>query len=217
MLEFNNEAAVKVCGITNADDAMACAAAGVQMLGLNFSPRSLRCISPANAAEIIARVCARFRKTKFVGVFVDQPRELIESLVEDLALDAVQLHGAEGANYLRNLEAPFVIKALRVGPQFSLSQPADCYAILLDSLSANAPGGTGEIFPWSVAAAMRPLVRRLFLAGGLKPENVSEAIQLVRPNAVDVCSGIEDAPGRKNHAKLQQFVKAVRAANEVYA
>lgn len=219
MFEFSNNVAVKVCGITNVDDAMACAAAGADMLGLNFSPQSVRRISPANAAEIIAAVRAEFGEAQFVAVFVNEKRELVESLAEDLALDAVQLHGDEDLAYLRNLRAPFVIKALRVGSLFPAAGAADydCDAILLDAWSAGAPGGTGQTFPWPVAAAVRPLVRRLFLAGGLKPENVMEAVKVVRPFAVDVCSGVEDAPGRKNYAKLRRFVEAVRAANGVNA
>lgn len=217
MFKFSNNVAIKVCGITNIDDAMECAAVGVEMLGLNFSPQSLRCLSPANAAETVAAVRAEFDKPRFVGVFVNQDRALVESLAKDLALDAVQLHGDEDPEYVRNLKAPFVIKALRVGPQFSVSSAAvyDCDAILLDNWSASAPGGTGEIFPWSIAASLRPLVRRLFLAGGLTPENITEGVRVVRPFAVDVCSGVEDKPGRKNHAKLHRFIQALRVGSEL--
>jgi phosphoribosylanthranilate isomerase len=217
MLEFGNNVAVKVCGITNVDDAIACAAAGVEMLGLNFSPQSFRCISPEKAREIVAAGRAEFGKTKFVAVFVDKEREFVQTLVKDLALDAVQLHGGEDPDYVRNLKAPFVIKALRVDPLFVASSAADydCDAILLDTWGTSALGGTGQTFPWSVAVAVRPLVRRLFLAGGLKPENVTDALKIVRPFAVDVCSGVEDGPGRKNHTKLRRFIEAVRAANEV--
>lgn len=215
MLEFNSEVAVKVCGVTNIDDAMACAAAGANMIGLNFWPRSPRHISRANAADIIADVRTKFEKTKFVGVFVNQEREFVETIAKDLTLDAVQLHGEEDPDYVRDLRARFVIKALPVGPEFSLSGAADydCDAILLDSWSANGPGGTGQTFPWSVAAAIRPLLRRLFLAGGLSPENVAGAIKLVRPVAVDVCSGVEDTPERKNHPRVRRFIQAVRAAS----
>ncbi|MEP6685505.1 MAG: phosphoribosylanthranilate isomerase [Verrucomicrobiota bacterium] len=217
MLEFGNRVAVKVCGITNTDDALTCAAAGVEMLGLNFSPQSSRCISLTTGTEITAAVRSRFPRIKFVGVFVDQELELVRRIKNELALDAVQLHGEESTDYARNLGGPFVIKALRVRPGFSTSTAAayPCDATLLDSWSANAPGGTGETFPWTVAASLRPLVRRLVLAGGLTSNNVADAIRLVQPFAVDVCSGVEDAPGRKNSAKVQDFVKAVRAAETV--
>ncbi len=216
MFEFGDEVAVKICGITNIDDAMSCAAAGADMLGLNFAPQSLRCISPANAAEIIAATRRKFQTMKFVGVFVNQDSIFVENVAQDLQLDAVQLHGDEDENYVRNLNTPFVIKALRVGPQFAISSATkyDCDAILLDTWSAHSRGGTGEVFPWDVAATVRPLVRRLFLAGGLTPENISTALRVVRPFAVDVCSGVEDAPGRKNHTKILRFLEAVRKAGK---
>ncbi len=220
MFESAHETKVKVCGITNIGDAMACAAAGVEMIGLNFSPPSSRYISPKNAADIMAAVRASSGETvKFIGLFVNQEREFVASLARDLALDGVQLHGDESPQYASNLKASFVIKALRVDEQFEASNATgySCDAILLDSWSANAFGGTGKTFAWSVASAVRPLVRRIFLAGGLTPENVTEALKAVRPFAVDVCSGVEIAPGRKNHAKLRRFVEAVRAADEIHA
>lgn len=217
MFEFGDEVAVKVCGITNVGDAMTCAALGVQMIGLNFSPQSLRRISPASAAEIITAVRAEFRGSKFVGVFVNQNFDSVEAIATDLALDGVQLHGDETREYVRDLKAPFVIKALRVGPQFITSSAARyrCDAILLDAWSASAPGGTGKTFPWEMAADARLLVKRLFLAGGLTPDNVGDALRVVRPFALDVCSGVEDVPGRKNRAKLRRFIEAARATNEV--
>lgn len=212
MLEFGNVVAVKVCGITAIADALSCATAGVEMLGLNFSPQSLRCISLDNGIEIVAAVRARFERTRFVGVFVDQELELVHRIATELALDAVQLHGAEPPAYVRELNGLFVIKTLPVGTGFETATVTayDCDAILLDTLSARAPGGTGETFPWGVAAGVQPHVRRLILAGGLTSANVAEAVRIVRPFAVDVCSGTEEAPGRKNSAKVQQFVKAVR-------
>lgn len=217
MLDFGNQVAVKVCGITNPEDALTCAAAGVEMVGLNFSPQSSRCLSPTSGTEIIAAVRRRFPPIKFIGVFVDQELEHVQKIGTELALDAVQLHGEESTDYARNLGGTFVIKALRVRSGFSAATAAayPCDAILLDSWSADAPGGTGQTFPWSVAGTLRPLVRRLILAGGLTSENVADAIRTVQPFAVDVCSGVEDAPGRKNHDKLRSFVATVRAAEAV--
>ena len=214
MLEFGDKVAVKVCGLTNVGDAIASAAAGADMLGLNFSPQSLRCITPETAHEIIVSVRTAFPKIKFVGVFVNQEREIVEHFARDLALDAVQLHGDEAPDYVSRLQTHCVIKALPVGPLFRTDRASDykCDAILLDGWSTREFGGTGRTFPWSIAAAVRPLVRRLFLAGGLKPDNIADALRLVRPFAVDVCSGIEDSPGQKNHAQLRSFIEAVRAA-----
>ncbi len=219
MFEFDNAVAVKICGVTNAGDALACAKAGVEMVGLNFSTLSVRCIPATKAREIIDVVRGRFHEIRFVGVFVNQERELVEDLTSELGLDAVQLHGEENLDYVRQLRAPFVIKALRVGAGFTVSNAAayDRDAILLDTASGQVPGGTGLTFPWPIAVAARRLVGRLFLAGGLNPENVAQAIHVVRPFAVDVSSGIEDAPGRKNHVELQRFVAAVRSTNRVNA
>jgi phosphoribosylanthranilate isomerase len=217
MFEFDKNVAVKICGITNVHDAMTCAAAGAEMLGLNFSPGSSRCISPAKAAEIVALVRAKFRRIKLVAVFVNQKSEFVQNIVNDLAFDAVQLHGSEDLDYVRRIEAPFVIKALHVDPQFTVSSVADydCDSILLDAWSPSAAGGTGTTFSWSLAEAARPLVKRLFLAGGLTPENVTKALKVVRPFAVDVCSGVEESKGRKSNAKVLRFIKAVRVLNEV--
>jgi phosphoribosylanthranilate isomerase len=219
VLEFGASAAVKICGITNVDDAMTCAAAGAEMLGLNFSPHSLRCLSPAQAAEITTAVRAEFPGVKFVGVFVNQESEFVQTVAKDLAFDAVQLHGDEDQDYVRNLGTLFVIKALRVNPQFTPIRVTeyDCDAILLDTWSPDLAGGTGQSFPWSMAAAARPLVRRFFLAGGLTSENIANALKVVRPFAVDVCSGVEDAPGRKNHVKVRRFIEAVHTVDEVNA
>lgn len=213
----SNETKVKVCGVTNVDDAIACADAGVDFIGLNFSPQSRRCMSLAQGTEVTSAIRDAFPEIKFVGVFVNQERELVEKLARDLALDAVQLHGDEASPYVDELHAQFVIKALRVGSEFApfSANDYDCDAILLDAWSEIVPGGTGKTFLWSIANEVRPFVKRLFLAGGLTPENVSDALRVVRPFAVDVCTGVEDSPGRKNHDKIKRFVEAARAANEL--
>lgn len=214
MMEFEHAIAIKVCGVTNVPDALSCAAAGADMIGLNFSSLSLRCIDRGRAAQITAAVRPRFPETKFVGVFVNQELELVRKIANDLSLDAVQLHGEETPVYVRDLELPFVIKALRVSADFSELETVDygSEAILLDTWNSKLPGGTGETFPWSVAETFRAGVERLILAGGLTSENVATAIRTVRPFAVDVCSGVEAAPGRKERAKVQRFVESVRAA-----
>ncbi len=244
MLDFEGKVAVKICGLTNATEAVDCAAAGADMLGLNFSPRSPRCVDSGKAMAIVRAVRAEFPETKFVGVFLDQEANLIESLAGDLGLDAVQLHGEETPEYVRDLalllvskpvvagggdpgrvardlagpgSAPpattFVIKALRVVETLPEMTGYRCAAILLDRWSADAPGGTGEAFPWALAAALRPEVNRLFLAGGLTSANVAAAIEKVRPFAVDVCSGVESAPGRKEAGRVRAFLAAVQQWN----
>ncbi|CAN5436896.1 phosphoribosylanthranilate isomerase [soil metagenome] len=216
MFEIGSSVAIKICGVTGVDDALFCAESGVEMIGLNFASESPRQVTPSAAGEIIARVREQFSKPRFIGVFVNLDLIAVRRLIADLPLDGAQLHGDESAEYARQLDETFVIKALRVG-QAQSSVPAgdyDCDAILLDSLSANARGGTGETFPWSVATDLRPRVKRLILAGGLTSENVGGAIEAVRPFAVDTCSGVETAPGRKEHEKIARFVAAVRKANE---
>lgn len=215
MFEFENAVAIKICGVTNAEDALACAAAGVEMIGLNFAAESPRRIALMTAGEIIAAVRPEFPWVKFVGVFVNQELSFVRGTLQELALDAVQLHGDETPEYLSALQAPFVIKALRIGygsvPSNAPDYPAD--AILLDTWSVKARGGTGEVFPWSLAAALRPDVKRIILAGGLTSENVAEAVRTVQPFAVDVCSGVETPPERKDHGKVRRFVAAVRGAS----
>ncbi len=217
MLESEHKVAVKVCGVTNAADALACAEAGVDIIGLNFSPLSVRCIAPEAAASISAPVRARFPHIRFVGIFVNQELDLVRRIALELPLDAVQLHGEETPDYVRALDLPFVIKALRVGSGRT-KVDATVYpteAILLDTWSGTAPGGTGETFPWALAAAVRPQVKKLILAGGLTSENIADAIRAVRPHAVDVCSGAEGAPGQKCQDKVRRFVANVRALDGI--
>jgi phosphoribosylanthranilate isomerase len=203
---------VKICGVTNVEDALACASIGVEMLGLNFSTQSLRAISRAAASEIVPVVRSRFAKTKFVGVFLNQDLEFVRTTAKELALDAVQLHGEETPEYLHKLDVPFVIKAFRAGPEFTEADVTNykCDAILLDSWSESTAGGTGETFPWAIAARLRARVGRLILAGGLTSANVARAIEMVQPFAVDVCSGVEKRPGQKDHEKVRRFLEAAR-------
>ena len=205
---------VKVCGVTSIADAIMCAQAGVQIIGLNFARQSRRYICEERAAELVARVRGRFPAMDFAGVFVNEEPENVAALVTGLKLAAVQLHGDEAPEYARALRAHFVIKAFRVGPEYDESAaaqyPAD--AILLDSWNPDCRGGTGETLDWSVAASLSRRINRVVLAGGLTGQNVSGAIRVVHPWAVDVCSGVEDAAGQKSAAKLRSFIQAVREA-----
>ncbi len=183
------------------------------MIGLNFSPRSLRCISLETERKSWRRCGRSFRAIQFVGVFLDQERDVVRRIASALPLDAVQLHGDESPDYVRELALPVVIKALRVAHDSPVAamRAYECAAILLDTWNADAPGGTGETFPWAMAAAARAHAQRLILAGGLTSANVGEAIRTVRPFAVDVCSGVESAPGKKDENKVRSFVDAVRS------
>ncbi len=213
--QLRGEVQIKVCGVTTAEDAERCAAEGVDMIGLNFAPESRRCLSVEAARAIVDAVRLRFPAVRFVGVFVNQDPNFINETARELGLAAVQLHGDETPDDVREINAPSVIKALRVGPDFALETAAayECDAILLDAHSPHARGGTGERFDWKIAFAVKARVKRLILAGGLSPENVHEAIQTVGPDAVDVCSGIEESAGRKDTEKLRRFVAAARGTN----
>jgi phosphoribosylanthranilate isomerase len=203
---------VKICGITNLDDALASVDAGAAALGFNFYPQSPRYIEPSAARDIIQRLPASIM---CVGVFVNVPNpQQVKLQASEAGVKAVQLHGDEPPAYCQELKEFFVIKALRVKSDFEPQQAAryGSDAVLLDGFSPLAFGGAGQSFDWSIAAQTRQLVGKLFLAGGLNAGNVATAIESVQPYAVDVCSGLESVPGRKDMAKVRAFIEAVREA-----
>ncbi|HKQ53803.1 MAG TPA: phosphoribosylanthranilate isomerase [Pyrinomonadaceae bacterium] len=201
---------VKICGITNLEDALMAVEAGADALGFNFYRRSPRYVAPEEAREIAARVPQSVMR---VGVFVNGgvPAE-VARVADEVGLTAVQLHGDESPAYCRALEGRFVIKAVRAGKDFEpesvLEYGAD--AILLDAFSDKERGGTGLVVDWTVARRVRELVPRLFLAGGLGPENVAAAVSAVGPYAVDACSRLESVLGRKDPSRMRAFVAAAR-------
>ena len=202
---------VKICGITNFDDARASVAAGADALGFNFFPPSPRYIPPVEARAIIEQLPATVLT---FGVFVN---ERSAQVVKDIALQAgvagLQLHGDESPDFCKELSGHYVIKVFAIGPDFDPYQARkyEVSAFMVDVLDRKLRGGTGRTVSWSDARRLRDLVPRLFLAGGLSPENVVEAISTVEPYAVDACSGLEVAPGRKDPQKIQAFVSAVRS------
>ncbi|HZG51582.1 MAG TPA: phosphoribosylanthranilate isomerase [Pyrinomonadaceae bacterium] len=205
---------VKVCGITNRADALGAVEAGADALGFNFYARSPRYIEPRAARGIIAEMPP---SVLCVGVFVnEESAAAVARLAEESGVSAVQLHGDEPPEYCAALGGHEVIKALRVGKDFAPEEATRYPAgsILLDAYNAHARGGTGETFDWTLARRTREVVARLYLAGGLTPENVCEAMTAVAPYAVDVCSGVEVAPGRKDAARVRAFVAAVRAGEK---
>ena len=205
---------VKICGITNLEDARLATRLGADSLGFNFYENSVRCITPIAATEIINQLVERVNK---VGVFVNHTVEEILNAVDQGSLDTVQLHGDESPQFIADLRANCgcrIVKALRVSPDFdhndSLDYDAD--AILLDGYSTNARGGTGETFDWEIAKLTSTLIPELWLAGGLSPENVRRAVKDVRPYVVDACSSLESSPGVKDAAKLERFISEAKSA-----
>ena len=205
---------VKVCGITNLEDALAALEAGAEMLGFNFYARSPRYVSPTEARRVVEQLP---EGVECVGVFVNEsaPAE-VERVAREASVGAVQLHGDETPEFCRALRELTTIKALRVGPGYTPESaaryPTD--AVLLDAYVAGEWGGTGHTFDWSLARRTREAVARLFLAGGLRPDNVADAVAAVRPYAVDVCSGVETSPGRKSLPLMRRFVERVREGEE---
>ena len=202
---------IKVCGITNRADALAAIEAGADALGFNFYARSPRYIAPPEARRIIAELPA---PVLCVGVFVnEESAAIVARMAAESGVSAVQLHGDEPPEYCAALRGLEVIKALRVGEDFAPEEAAryPARSILLDAYNARMRGGTGETFDWTLARRTREVVAELYLAGGLKPENVAGAIAAVAPYAVDVCSGVELSPGRKDASRVRAFVAAVRA------
>jgi phosphoribosylanthranilate isomerase len=193
---------VKICGITNRDDALAAADAGATALGFNFYPQSPRYVTP-DVVEAILEVLPRTVLT--VGVFVNEPAANVSTLAHALGLHAVQLHG-ESVEFPDGLR---IWRAVRVTAGFDVSglSGIPAHAFLLDTPSGDLHGGTGQTFDWSLARAARGQFR-VIIAGGLDEENVRDAIETGHPWGVDACSRLESAPGRKNHRKMSQFIKA---------
>lgn len=203
---------VKICGITNAADALAAIDAGANLLGFNFYAKSPRHISEAEAAKIRPQLPKR---VEAVGIFVNAPSADVLALRKSLKLDAVQLHGDESAEFVAEIaSAARVFKAFRVEPEFrleTLDEYPEAFAFLFDAAHTGQYGGTGHATDWDLArrAAFR---HRIILAGGLKVENVAAAVRIVRPYAVDVASGVELRPGKKDHGRLREFIQEVRRA-----
>jgi len=201
---------VKICGITNAADALAAVEAGANLIGFNFYAKSPRHITEAEAAKIRRQLP---KKVEAVGIFVNAPVTEVTALCKSLKLDAAQLHGDESAEAVAEIAsvAP-VIKAFRVEPDFrleTLGEYPEAFAFLFDSAHTGQYGGTGHATDWDVARRAAAS-HRIILAGGLKVENVAAAVRIVRPYAVDVASGVESKPGKKDHDLLREFIQEVR-------
>jgi phosphoribosylanthranilate isomerase len=198
---------VKICGITNLEDALMSVEAGADALGFVFFHKSPRHIFPEQAAGII-KMLPPFVQT--VGLFVNEDPVTVNATADLCGLDLVQLHGEESPEYCHALNRR-VIKAFRVKDMTSLDEIGNYHvaALLLDAWSPSAQGGTGKTFNWEIAAVASASCR-IILAGGLTPENVAEAVRKVRPYAVDVSSGVESVPGKKDAELMQRFFMSLR-------
>lgn len=199
--------AVKICGITSADDALAAIDAGAGFLGLVFAEGSPRRLAPRTAAAIAAAARAASPRTRIVGVFRDQPLDEIRAIAEELDLDLVQLHGSEPPSLIPRIGRPSIRAVAMPAEQRRFAEAAEASWALLEGASP----GSGETFDWELARRS-PRPRRMFLAGGLTPENVRDAIARVRPEGVDVSTGVEERPGKKSAAKMRRFVEEVNRA-----
>jgi len=198
---------VKICGITNYEDASAALDMGADLLGFNFYPKSPRFITPQKAVRIINKLPAFI---DLVGVFVNESLEQIHEIKNLCQLDWVQLHGDENPQFCKELVSHNVkvMKALRVKVQADIKKADDYFtdAILLDAFNPEKYGGTGLTFDWNIIGHIG---KRVFLAGGINPDNAADAVKL-GVYGIDVCSGIEAQPGKKDHQKMKKLFDNIR-------
>ena len=205
---------VKICGITNAEDAAVAVEAGADAVGFIFHRKSPRAVEPALVKQIVATLPPLVTP---VGVFVNEDAATVRAIMDNCGLALAQLHGDETAGYCQELARP-VMKALRLkdrGSFLALAEfrgRAGVRGFVLDTFSEKAYGGTGEVTDWGLAAEAAKSAT-ILLAGGLTPGNVAEAIRTVHPYGVDVSSGVESVPGKKDHAKVRAFLQAVRVVS----
>jgi phosphoribosylanthranilate isomerase len=205
---------VKICGITNQDDSLFAAQCGAAALGFIFYPPSPRYITPEDARKIISALPDEVVK---VGVFVNEKTEEIKRVMEYCTLDMIQLHGDESPELCRQFLSSVVIKAVDLKNDDDLNN-ACCYgvaAILADSRHAGLYGGTGKKADWELAFALKKIIP-VILSGGLNEGNIAEAMKTVAPAALDLNSGVEVSPGKKDHAKLARIFDIVRAADAAH-
>lgn len=202
---------IKICGMTNKADALQAARLGADMLGFIFYGKSPRYVNAAAAADIINELPAAVKK---VGVFVDEDPSVVRAIARDTGLDTLQFHGDETPDYCGAFRGDYtVIKAFRIKGAESLAvvNDYDVDYYLLDSFASGSAGGTGKAFDWKVAKEFE-FLKPVILSGGLTPENVRSAIALIAPYGVDVSTGVEISPGRKDHERMKMFIEEVRKA-----
>jgi len=202
---------IKICGITNIEDAIECVRLGANMLGFVFADSPRR--ADVETVKHINRIIGGDAKT--VGVFTEETDEVI-SIMNECDLTYAQLHGGQSEEFAQRLGAHRVIRAVRIKNEWSLENLAGfthAAFYLLDTYKMGVAGGTGETFDWELAVRAKSIGKPVLLSGGLNPENVTEAIRVVQPFAVDVSSGVEDQPGKKDLAKVKEFINNVRNAD----
>lgn len=201
---------VKICGITNLDDAWVAVEAGADLLGFVFYEGSLRQVTLPVAAEIARQLPPHALR---VGVFVNAPAAAVRQAIAACGLNLLQFHGDEPPDYCQQFDVK-TMKAFRIRDAESLRALPRFKTNfwLLNAFTPEKPGGTGETFDWGLAIEAQKLGGPIFLAGGLTPENVAGAVRKVRPYGVDVSGGVESSPGKKERAKIQAFIQAARAA-----
>jgi len=204
---------IKICGITNYEDAAVAAASGADSIGFNFA-ESPRRVAPEVARDIMRELDPFVTG---VGVFVDRPVAEVRATLEQTGCQVAQLHGNEPPDYADDLRPYRVVKAIRVAERLDETQVSrykGVGAILLDTFVAGLDGGTGKRFDPGFAVPLIEAGWRVIIAGGLTPDNVGDLVTSVRPYGVDVSGGVESSPGRKDHTKIAQFIAAVRAADQ---
>jgi phosphoribosylanthranilate isomerase len=209
---------VKICGITNVDDGLHAAKAGADFLGYIFVAKSLRSMATADVRTIIQKVRNVYPNIAHVGVFVNMPLDELVSTVRTAGLDFVQLHGTESAEYCRlaSISGLQVIKVFKFGngaPPANWSDFREPNYFLCDTFAENAEGGTGRGFDRTLLPPGFP-IERSFLAGGLTPSNISGILTEIKPFAVDVSSGVEASPGKKDYAKVTEFIARGKSENK---
>ena len=211
MMVNNNHVKVKVCGMTNLKDTLLAVEEGSDAVGFIFYKKSPRSVTMKLVREIVLEL-PPFVDT--VGVFVDETEEKINKIADYCNLDMVQLHGDESPAFCKKIRRR-VIKAIRVKDMQSVKKLSsfEVSGFLLDTFSENIHGGTGKVFDWNLALPAKKL-GPVIMAGGLTPNNVSQAIQRVRPYGVDVCSGVESQPGIKDHKQIRDFLKNAKAGRK---
>lgn len=202
-------AKVKICGITNLKDALAAVNAGCDALGFVFYKKSPRYISPGQARDIIGQMPRRVIK---IGVFVNSPEDAVKKIAGFCKLDMLQFHGQESPEFCGRFRRYKIIKAFRVKDK-PLGQGVlkyNPFAFLFDTFASSQAGGTGKKFNWDLIRHIDGLNRPVFLSGGLTADNVEEAISITHPEWVDVSSGIEILPGKKDRNKMRKFIKIAK-------
>lgn len=200
---------VKICGITNLEDARAAIAAGADALGFIFYKKSPRYISPKEVDKIIKQLPPSVIK---VGVFVSAPEKRIKAIARLCRLDMLQFHGSQTPEFCARFKAYRIIKAIRVKDKLDIRGILRyrTFAWLFDTFCAQKAGGTGRTFDWKLLKDMGAIKKPVFLSGGLTEKNVKEALSIAHPDWVDISSSLEIRPGRKDHSKVRDFVRAAK-------